>query len=209
MSHPFGPILLLVNTKSFGDNDHCKVRTSYLLAAKRPFSWLFPILKKLIERNNSILMSEDTPMRDRRGELRRSGHHFFKPAETYGFEFTTQIDRNNVRKGIANPHVTISLADIHNPEIHEVGDPIGILNFQLTRANGDVSVWPTTCPHEGAHLKVDAICIKKGSVECPWHGRKIAPICVITGDKLKKLPRKSPYKLSVQTDLIHIEYLQN
>ena len=72
----FGPILLLVNTITDGDDNNCVVTTRYCLAAKRPFSWLFPVFRRLILRNNKILMSEDTPMRDRRGKLRRAGHSF-------------------------------------------------------------------------------------------------------------------------------------
>ena len=37
--------------------------------------------------------------------------------------------------------------------------------------NGLKSIWPTTCPHEGA--KMDKSCIVKSRILCPWHHRRI------------------------------------
>ena len=124
----FGPILLLVNTNIVGDHDKCEVTTTYCLAAKRPFNWLFPLLETVILRNNKILMSEDTPMRNRRGELRRSGHKFHKPDGAYGFEFTTEIQRNNVIFE-GTKKLKVPLSAFKNQESF-IGEDIGLMRFK-------------------------------------------------------------------------------
>ena len=203
----FGPIMLLVNTVTRGDDKACKVTTNYCLFAKSPFHWFFPILQRLILRNNSILMSEDTPMRNRRGILRRAGHTFFSPTETYGYSFTTEIHRNNVRLTRKQKSVCLAMVDLVNPRIKTVGEGVGILSFRVHREKNVVSIWATTCPHEGAELTVDQQCLKRGFVECPWHGRRLAPVCVIQDGKLLRVNERLPYKVDFETESVTITYV--
>lgn len=202
----FGPIMLLVNTVTRGNDERCEVTTRFCLFAKAPFNWVFPILQRLIVRNNKILMSEDTPMRNRRGVLRKANHKFFKPTETYGYEFTTEINRNNVGLTGEEKSISVLIGDLMNREVETVGDDVGLLSFKVKRVQDTISIWTTTCPHEGAELIIKEQCLEKGFVTCPWHGRRLAPVCVIKNGKLESVNKKLPYAVDAVSDSIKITF---
>lgn len=203
----FGPILLLINTVTVGNDNSCEVTTRYSLFAKSPFHWAFPLLKRLIIRNNRILMSEDTPMRDRRGVLRRNDHTFFKKTETYGYEFTTELSRNNVRLNRDKKNVIVSLESLTNTNLNLIGDKVGVLSFKVIKGKNGLTIWPTTCPHEGAELNIEKECDNNGYVSCPWHGRRIAPLCVIKNGVLTSINRALPYEVDLDSTSIKITFV--
>ena len=92
----FGPYILLVNTISEKINsDKTKVKTSYAVGSKGVFKYLHKVIERMILKNYKTLMSEDIPMRERRGELRKCGHKFYSDYQT-SFKFTEEINRANV-----------------------------------------------------------------------------------------------------------------
>ena len=202
----FGPILLLVNTVTKGSNESCEVTTTYCLFAKKPFSWLFPILKRVIIRNNKILMSEDTPMRDRRGVLRRAGHDFVKPSKSYGYEFTTEINRNNVRIAGDKNSISVSMSDLINPSSEKLGDDVGVLSFKVKEVQGVSEVWVTTCPHEGAELNLTDKCLTNGFATCPWHGRRLGPLFKVVNGEVVTANKSLPYKIKRVGEKVEISY---
>jgi hypothetical protein len=71
--------------------DHrVRTKTTYGIGApKLLLPLVFPILKRLLTRNYRILMKDDAPMRDRRGELRRWGVQL--PKTSYSFRETLDL----------------------------------------------------------------------------------------------------------------------
>ena len=73
----FGPYIILINTIiKRNDLGRTVVKTLYAVGSKGIFKILHKILGKAILKNYKKLMSEDLPMRNRKGELRKF-HHLF------------------------------------------------------------------------------------------------------------------------------------
>ena len=60
------------------------VKSKFCILSKPIFKFLHIFIKKMVTKNNKVLMSEDIPMRERY-ELRRVGHNFYNPNKTYSF----------------------------------------------------------------------------------------------------------------------------
>jgi len=151
------------------------VKTTYNIAYPRWLFWVMPLLRWSIKRNYHVLMSEDLPMRDRRGQLRKLGYGFRKKNQTYGFLETTRLYDRNVQlpAGAARTHSANYQEILAAGTTGYVGDT-GLLGLRLIRDGDTITVWPRTCPHEGASL--DHSPCRDGIMTCPWHGRRIDPI---------------------------------
>ena len=168
----FGPFMILVETVSEKSKSKTIVKSKFCILSKPIFKFLHIFIKKMVTKNNKVLMSEDIPMRERRYELRRVGHNFYNPNKTYSFQFTEEIFRANVFIQNDNNYVDIAYSDIIDSSDGDIiGKKSGILSFFVKEENGLKSIWPTTCPHEGA--KMDKSCIVKSRILCPWHHRRI------------------------------------
>lgn len=140
--------------------------------------WLFftvPLLRWMMKRNHLALIKDDIPMRNQRGQLRKLGYEFRKKGDSYSFAETSNIYESNVAlpagmdpAGEAEYRTMLE----SQPEV-TVGDA-GLLGLRLVRSNDQVTIWPRTCPHEGAPL--DKAPCKEGAIHCPWHGRTIHPV---------------------------------
>ncbi len=156
----------------------------------------FPLIRWLLRRNYRILMSEDLPMRNQRGALRKKGYSFRMSGEIPSFIESRKIMRQNV---VTPEQNVVAPTDIgHWPlrriafdELIEgrpllVGDP-NHLGLTVQRRRDSVLVFPRLCPHEGADLDTAASrCKISGegpeagtTIQCPWHGRKFRPILAI------------------------------
>ena len=199
----FGPYTIVINTKILElDNNKCETTTEYTILTKGLFSLFFPFIKKMLLKNYSKLMSEDVPMRDQRGILRENDHFFFIPDESYSFDFTTEVFRNNVRLGRGkNRRLTFSKKNIFKNKPDTVGENNGILSFFITYEE-NINIWPKTCPHEGADLNKE--CLKKNKLSCPWHGRSFNPIISLDnhGNVISK--DEKIYNISIENDDIEI-----
>ena len=92
-----GPYIILVNSIFEEINEtQTNVITRFSIGSKGIFWILNPLIEKLLKKNNKTLMNEDMPMRNRRGELRKINHLFYKNTENYSFEFSENIERANV-----------------------------------------------------------------------------------------------------------------
>lgn len=170
----FFAIIIETSSEAIGEI-RTRVTTTYSIGCPKLWFLFTPLLKWAIQRNYRILMSDDIPMRERRGALRKIGYTFRMSGETYGFEETTRLMENRLQ---APPHadrrVTCRYKELfaESNEGH-IGD-IGLLGFRLVRATSEVMVFPRACPHEGANLD-ESRCVS-GAVVCRWHGRRIRPI---------------------------------
>lgn len=155
----------------------------------------FPLIKWLLERNYRILMSEDLPMRDQRGDLRKRGYDFRMTGEVPSFIESRKIMQQNV---VTPEQNVIAPRDVPNWGEAEVqfdsltDGAVRLLGAQdhvglaVSRSDGAVHVHPRLCPHEGASLdEAVGLCVREASTGdscvamCPWHGRKFRPILTI------------------------------
>ena len=173
-----GPYILLVNTvsKKIKENE-TNVKTSYALGSKGVFNYFHKFLSKLILKNYKKLMSEDVPMRLRRGELRKHGHKFYSDINV-SYKFTEEINRANVYlKTNSVKETNIQKSDIDSSKDGDVlGERFGLLSFFISEKDNVKKLWPTTCVHEGANLSKK--CIKGEKIFCPWHNRIIKPLLI-------------------------------
>ncbi|MCB0406401.1 MAG: hypothetical protein KDD51_16585, partial [Bdellovibrionales bacterium] len=71
-----------------------KVITHYQIGAPKFLSFALPIVSWLLKRSYKKLMSEDLPMRHRRGQLRFWGYRFKFDEEGYGFDKGTTLEHD-------------------------------------------------------------------------------------------------------------------
>ena len=152
-----------------------RASTTYSIGHPPSLGFLVPVMKWLIRRNYKVLMSEDLPMRDRRGALRALGYGFRREGDTYSFVKTLNILEDNV---IAPPDANRTFGCDYTEVLKDkdqafIGD-IGLLGARLVRDGDDVVIYRRSCPHEGAGL--DSADCSGGFVTCRWHGRKLKPI---------------------------------
>ena len=165
------------------------------------------MIGKILLKNYRKLMSEDTPMRDRKGRLRKIGHHFFSPNATYPFNYSEQISKSNVYLKIAEKNsVQINKSDILKSQNgNTVGEKIGVLSFFISEDENKIKLWPSTCSHEGAELSLK--CIKGERIFCPWHNRISMPIVVMDKiDKNLKINNSKDYEVIDEEDRLKIVY---
>jgi hypothetical protein len=156
----------------------CRVTSSYAIGGPRLLSWVLPIIRFLLKRNNAWLMEGDIPMRTRRGELRARGYAFSRrQGDLYTFAETMDVGRSNVSPppGMTpSPGTTIDLATQLDSKGQYLFGDSGHLGLRLVRQDDRLMVFPRMCPHEGACLD-DRPC-EGGRIRCAWHGRMFTPM---------------------------------
>lgn len=212
----FGFFLLIIQT-SWDEIDptHTRVVTRYAVGWT---GWgvgvLYPLIKMLLKRNYRILMSEDLPMRQQRGLLRKKGYGFRIQSDVPSFLDSKKIMQQNV---VTPDHNVIAPRDLPSwgsrtieyealPEARPlyVGEP-DHLGLAVVRAGSNVSVFPRLCPHEGAGLD-EAVCKAATTahapcvVQCPWHGRKFRPILSIDLPATKQAYETDWHRFEVEQD---------
>jgi len=204
----FGPYIILVNTIiEKHDTDKTRVRTLYAIGSKGIFKILHKTIGKVLLKNYKKLMSEDIPMRNRKGELRKFSHKFYSPSITYPFNFSEKINRSNIYldKNVNN-EISINKSEISSCKHGDIiGQKLGILSFFISEDNINKKIWPTTCPHEGARLTLK--CIKGDKILCPWHNRIAKPLMVINKENNKiEIISSMDYLVSYEKNSIKIKY---
>ncbi len=157
--------------------------TTYTVASSRFWMLLWPVIRKLLQVNHRKLMSEDTPLRERRGRLRSWGYTFRGDGAPRDIRSTISVAANNVlapdppRDAPSFPSVPV--ANITEDACTFVGrsDHLGLM---LKRRGHEIHAFARMCPHEGAEL--DARPVVDGCQTCPWHGRELPPLAVVDLD---------------------------
>lgn len=172
-------LLLIVETtwEALGEI-RTRVVTTYAIGSRSYFKLLHPVVRRLITRNYENLMSEDIPMRTRRGQLRKWGYGFRTDGPPHTFTSTLHILDENmvVKKELQPPEpLFLSRAELAAAERQDVlttqSDHWGL---RLNAKDGQLHVFPRLCPHEGACL--DRQVLTNASLRCPWHGRMLRPL---------------------------------
>lgn len=154
--------------------------TTYTVASSRFWMLLWPLIRRLLQANHRTLMSEDTPLRERRGQLRSWGYHYRGDGAPVDIRTTISVAANNVvfpdppsEPPVFEPVPLRRLTDGARVLVGR-SDHLGLL---LHRRGSRVEAYTRLCPHEGAAL--DDIEIRDGCQACPWHGRELAPVAVL------------------------------
>jgi hypothetical protein len=175
-------LLLIVEThwSSIGPNQ-TRVETNYAIGSRWYLKFLHPIVRRLITKNYRQLMSEDLPMRDRRGTLRDWGYAYRTDGPPHSFAATLHILEENmvVKHDMPTPAPeTIPLAQLDGARTQDFftsrSDHWGL---RLRVDDGHLQVYPRMCPHEGACL--DEQPIERATVRCPWHARILRPLATL------------------------------
>jgi nitrite reductase/ring-hydroxylating ferredoxin subunit len=175
-----GPYILVVHTKyeSVGDNRTC-VTTLYNIASAPIASFAFPLLRRVLKNNYRTLMSEDLPMRDRRGELRSRGFRFKSDGRPRTFTETTDLLFENVvppqRDAVRTESVPLEALSAEGATL--LVGPDDDRGVRLIRRGENVLVMPRVCSHEGARL--DCAQVAGGSLVCPWHAKRIGSLLTV------------------------------
>lgn len=164
------------------------VTTTYAIGSS-PFWQVFaPLFKYALKKNYNVLMSEDIPMRSRRGELRAMGYTFKGDDKPYSFRETMNISDNNLIAPDEHPSSvteSLSLAELKANKVILLGNAdLHGLRAQYDETTGGISVFLRTCPHEGASL--DQSACEKNMLTCAWHGRKFQPLIQLRSGETKR-----------------------
>ena len=205
-----GPYVIIVNTIfDINEKNQTKISNTFSIGSKGIFRIFHSTIEKILRKNNKILMSDDIPMRSRKGQLRKNNHLFFKNTDSYSFEFTEDIERSNVylnnnKENFIKIKKQIILESKHG-EI--LGDENGVLSFFVTiDSDGKKKIWPSTCSHEGAELNKN--CLKENFLLCPWHNKKINYLIEVNSKKID-LKTIFDYAIKITEDFVYIKFRNN
>jgi hypothetical protein len=202
----FGPFVLIINTKYEAlPAERTKVTTRYNIGASGLARLAFPVLKRIIKSNYRVLMSEDIPMRSRRGTLRARGFSFRSDGRPRGFAETTDLLFNNV---MAPERKARSLEMVSIQSFSNDGDSALIGNdddrgLRLVRFGNEILAFLRYCDHEGAEL--DCAIRRNDRLSCPWHAKRVAPllrIAVTSGANAEV----DGYSLKIVDDILEVGF---
>lgn len=155
--------------------------TTYTVCGSRFWMLFWPLIRALLRRNYRQLMSEDVPLRERRGRLRSWGYTFRGDGELRDIRASLNIHAHNVfapDPPVADPptFAPVPLTRLRDGQPAFVGrsDHLGL---RLERDGSTVSAFARMCPHEGADM--DGVAVERGCQTCPWHGRVLEPLAVL------------------------------
>ncbi len=175
-----GPYILIVHTEYFRlDENRTRVVTTYNIGAAGLWRIFFSLLERTIRGNYRRLMSEDLPMRDRRGELREKGFRFKSDGRTRTFPQTTDLIFENVvppkRSRSRTERIPLERLGSNGDSVL-IGSPDD-RGLRVVRDGQNLLFFPRFCSHEGA--AVDCSAVKSARLTCPWHAKKILPLATL------------------------------
>ena len=205
-----GPYIIIVSTLSeLINKNQTKVATTFSIGSKGLFRIMHPIIEHILRKNNEALMRDDIPMRNRRGQLRKNNHIFYKNTDSYSFEFTEDTDRSNVYLNENKENfIKINkqkILEAKNGDI--IGEENGVFSFFVTiDREGKKKIWPTTCSHEGARLNKK--CLKQNFLICPWHNKKINYLIEVNKQNFNLKPNID-YAMKITENFVNFKYRNN
>ena len=186
-----------------------KVNTKYCIGAKGVAAFFlplfFPFIKHAITKNHEHLMTEDIPMRERRGLLRAWGYRFKGDDKPYGFAETCHIYEPNIippedcKKEPVEKTVFIDQELSHEGSLVLIGRS-DMYGMSIQRQGQDLLFFPRLCSHEGACLDQKQT---GGMMICPWHGRKFKPLATLSLNK-EGFHQIGDYEIRVRQNTLHI-----
>lgn len=172
-----GPFCLVIKTEWVSINSsHTRVETCYNLGSLKVFRFLHRIIHKLLSKNYQILMSEDVPMRERRGLLRANGFSFTRDLIGYSFIDTLNTSKKNLIYPSSSQPFSLSVSVSQLPVGRSLIGSNTDNGLRIERTQDSLLIFDRLCAHEGASL--DESDLERGCLRCPWHGRTIHPLAV-------------------------------
>jgi nitrite reductase/ring-hydroxylating ferredoxin subunit len=205
---------MIVNTKFVRRKNKTDAVTKYNIGSSKILVKLFfPLIKYLITKNYNFLMNEDTPMRVRRGELRKMGAEFIKYGDKYTHRETMELNKSKCKfkaslfkSKIASKCKTIRKSE--NGTISEfISGQSDIWGLRGIIENNKVTIYPRMCDHEGACL--DEAKFQNMNIVCPWHNKKIKPIFSqgIKNEEVVFNHMQKIYRLKFKKNKINIDFI--
>lgn len=185
------------------------VATHYQICSPPFFRWAHPVVRWVLKRNYRILMSQDVPVRERRGELRDWGYSFRGREENQSYRRSLNIVNDQVvppEEESLPASVSFDLeSDLAEGKRAFFGrdDHLGL---QFLRRGNEVVVYPRICPHQGASL--DRSACADGRLQCGWHGRKFNPLLTIdltTTEAIWNLAGR--HRLEIRQGRLHVSHV--
>ena len=172
----FGPFTLVIDTTWEAiESERTRVTTTYNLCSSKFLRFTHPVVHQILRRNYEVLMAEDIPMREHRGNLRAHGFSFKNDPTGYSFLETLRIAEDNVVPS-SDPHQVaefeVNLEDLK--EGRNIVQNSLVSGVVIVKETENLSVFERICRHEGAPL--DKARIENGCLRCPWHGREVSPL---------------------------------
>ncbi len=174
-----GMVVSVNTTHKSEDNLKAKTTTEYRFFYRNLLEKLAAIaIKFATKKNYKVLMSEDVPMRNQRGFLRKNNISFLSDKyKKIGFSETEDLNRVNVDAKKYFKFKKKTLVDI---DFQEGKKHIKELFLTVVNYNNQISLLGDICQHEGANLSFEYDTrLKKCRTACPWHGKVISPLLVI------------------------------
>ena len=204
---------IIVNTKYVRKKNKTDAVTTYNIGSGKFLLLFFPIIKYLITKNYNVLMNEDTPMRVRRGELRRMGAEFIKYGDTYTHQETTEINipKCKFKASLFNSKIASKYKKKKKNKDGSIKEFISgqsdIWGLRGLIENNKITIYPRMCNHEGASL--DNAKFQNINIVCPWHNKKIKPIHSqeINNKEVFFNHLQKKYKLKITTNNIKINFM--
>jgi nitrite reductase/ring-hydroxylating ferredoxin subunit len=174
--------LLLIETKiTKEDTNYTTVETTYNIYGGVSLTFFYFAIKYILTRNYKMLMVDDIPMRLRKGWLRDSGYSFIKDNQEgkYSYLETTKISEIRVidqKKFQRHFHYTLSLND-YPEDFNTCLGKSDSSGFRVVKSGDSIFIYPRMCNHEGADLSCADT--KNNFLVCPWHGKRVDPICMM------------------------------
>jgi hypothetical protein len=182
--------------------------TSYSVGSTRFWMLFFPAVRWAIRRNWRQLMSEDVPMRERRGRLRALGYRFRgDDDEIRDFRASLPIASDNVippEDGPAPEPLGSVRVDALTGSSWTLLGQTDHLGLKLRREGDEVVAYPRMCPHEGADL--DTTPATDGCLVCPWHGRRLHPVARLDLADDGSTADTRWHRLAIRDGELHVTY---
>lgn len=205
-----GPYVMVVASEATQlDSTHTEVATTYRVFSPRWATLGFALVQKLLTRNYKVLMSEDLPMRERKGSLRSRGFTFSHDGQPQSFRASRRIARNNVidPRGMDPIAWIVSTKELLEARNLFVG-PDDQRGLRLVTDGVTLTILPRMCRHEGACL--DAVTPDRGFLRCPWHGRRESSLANISLTESVGLQKIGPlHTIKIESGEIQLNYLGN
>jgi hypothetical protein len=171
-----------IGANETSDKGRTRVETTYHIGGPPIAMLAFPLLRRILTANYKVLMSEDLPMREQRGTLRRAGFKFKSDGRPRTFDETVDLTVTNVVPPPLDQskEVTVDLALLAvEGSTFTVGE--GPQGLRFVRGSGqEMMIFQRHCDHEGACL--DAAAVAGSCLICPWHAKRVKPLAIVMLD---------------------------
>lgn len=165
----FNLLFVISVIRAVPDGDGSQLRIDWYIVSRPFWSFMHRFLDRKMKRLNIVQNAEDAPIRRRRRELRETGFRF--KSDEPDFLIASSLDCHTIPPELADvQHLRVENTNSTNPNTFKIEN----LEFLYFYENGNLSLWPAVCPHEGGPLCDGRL--EGGGLVCPWHGLKFAPL---------------------------------